>query len=163
MYLVPSLERSTSTNVVVEYPSPSRPSSVVEDIRTPPSFSLPLDPVRVLMDRGSTENFGFSLAVSLIIRHMILMIINPQIQGSTQSSDVYVVKVAAGSVSEGQLLVGDRVMAINNTAVKSYRQTLTILRDCGPQVAIDVQRRGARDLSLPTGIEVRPKVAALAT
>ena len=48
--------------------------------------------------------------------------------------------------------MGEKVTAINDTAVESYRQTLAILKDCGPHVAIDVQRRGTRDLVLPTGI-----------
>ena len=67
---------------------------------------------------------------------------------------MYVVKVVTGSVSDGELLVGDKVTAINDAAVESYRQTLDILKECGLQVSIDVQRRSTRDLVLPTGIVI---------
>jgi hypothetical protein len=61
---VPNLDQSIATNAVVEYPSLSRPSSVVDDVR--PSTPSPphLRPVRIVLDRGRADNFGFSLAVS---------------------------------------------------------------------------------------------------
>ena len=65
---------------------------------------------------------------------------------------MYVVKIVAGGVSEGQLLVGDKLRAINGAAVKSYRQALATLRECGPQVTMDVQRRNINnDPVLPQG------------
>ena len=60
-------------------------------------------------------------------------------------------KVVDGSVSCGQLLVGDRVCAVNGTAVKSHSHALVLLRECGPQVTIDVQRGCTVSDELPTG------------
>ena len=74
------------------------------------------------------------------------------LQGRTDSDNVYVVKVVAGSVSDGKLLVGDGVQAINGQAVKSYRHMLALLKDCGPQVVVDLQRSPARNSNLPPGI-----------
>lgn len=63
-------------------------------------------------------------------------------------------KVVAGGVSDGQLLVGDRIRAINDRLVESYQQTLAVLRDSGPQVTIDVLRRGRIGPILPIGMQM---------
>jgi C-terminal processing protease CtpA/Prc len=127
---------NTAPEAIVEYPSPSRPSSMLENIAYAPPPSPASETVRVILERGSSGSFGFGIA------------------GSSQSEGVYVVKVTAGGVSEGQLLVGDKIRAINGAAVESYQHALALLRACGSQVTIDVRRKDppvAKDMTLPLG------------
>ena len=64
-------------------------------------------------------------------------------------------KVVAGGASDGRLLTGDRIRAINGGAVESYQQTQTLLKSSGPQVLIDAQRKyspkNAPTVALPPG------------
>jgi PDZ domain-containing secreted protein len=68
---------------------------------------------------------------------------------------VYVVKVVAGGVSDGRLLTGDRIRAINGEAVDSYQQTQDLLKSSGSQVTINAQRKcsakNAPTVALPPG------------
>lgn len=63
-------EQSIAANAVVEYPSPSHPLSVVEDMTSSTPSAGPIDAVRVVLTRGNAESFGFSLAVRLLCKSL---------------------------------------------------------------------------------------------
>lgn len=65
---------------------------------------------------------------------------------------MYVVKVVAGGVSDHEgLLVGDRIVLVNDQLVSSYKQTQTLLKTCGPQLVMEVKRKVSMDTILPPG------------
>ena len=82
------------------------------------------------------------------MRHCVCHVL---LQGSSHSEAVYVVKVVRGGASEGRLLTGDRVLSVNGKAAGNYQQTLAVLKSCGPQLTIEVQRKAAPTDNLPPG------------
>ena len=64
-------------------------------------------------------------------------------------------KVVAGGASDGRLLTGDRIRAINGEPVESYQQTQALLKGSGPQIVIDAQRKyspyNTSTVALPPG------------
>lgn len=79
------------------------------------------------------------------------------VQGSSHQKEVYVVKVATNGANNGRLLNGDRIVAINGQSVESYSQTRALLKRCGSQLTIDIQRKTPQSTDqeiLPPGIQV---------
>lgn len=109
--------------------------------------------VNVTLSRGAADSFGFSIAVSaaLLYVHVYIAIGYVTLQGSSHSEEVFVLKVAATGASEGLLLMGDRIIAVNDQAVDSYKQTQTLLKSCGSQLTMDVQRKATPTEVLPAG------------
>lgn len=61
-----------TAEAIVEYPSTSRPSSLVEEMTSSiptDSYTLPvtMETVRIVLNRRDAYSFGFSIAVSNII------------------------------------------------------------------------------------------------
>ena len=64
-------------------------------------------------------------------------------------------RVITGSASDGRLLTGDEITAVNGEAVGSYQQIQALMKTCGSQVTVDVRRIATpitSDAQLPTGI-----------
>lgn len=53
--------------------------------------------------------------------------------------------VVAGSVSEGEIMTGDQLMAINGVHLNNYRQTINLLRE-SDQIIVELQRRKTHNL-----------------
>jgi hypothetical protein len=65
-----SAKQTTPPEVTVEYPSLSRPVSVVEDMTSSSTVpAVTMETVTVTLNRGVAESFGFSIAVSVSASH----------------------------------------------------------------------------------------------
>ena len=65
------------------------------------------------------------------------------------------VKVVAGGKADCEgLVIGDRISAVDGQPVNGYGETQALLKKCGPQLLIEVQReRNSRSTKLPPGNE----------
>lgn len=123
-----------------------------------------METVSVTLNRGEGDGFGFSIAVSVHSHVHIQFLCTAvhtyihycmSVQGSSHCKEVYVVKVATNGASNGWLLNGDKIVAINGQSVESYSQTRALLKRCGSQLTIDIQRKITHSTEqeiLPPGI-----------